>query len=128
MGWKRHGPAEVIEELRKAEVLMAKGAATAEVAEAIGAVEWTYDRWRREHGGTEADRVRRLRELERENRQLRRAVLDLALDKSILTEAARGNDVRRAYACPYRRTCRNGASVACCAGIRPLRGRRRGAV
>ena len=38
------------------------------------------------------DQARRLKELERENQRLRRAVSDLTLDKVILTEAARGND------------------------------------
>lgn len=37
------------------------------------------------------DQARRLKELERENQRLRRAVSDLTLDKVILTEAARGN-------------------------------------
>lgn len=35
--------------------------------------------------------VKRLRELEKENARLRRAVSDLTLDKMILQEAARGN-------------------------------------
>lgn len=37
------------------------------------------------------DQLKRLKELETENAQLRRAVSDLTLDKMILTEAARGN-------------------------------------
>ena len=37
------------------------------------------------------DQLKRLKELETENQQLRRAVSDLTLDKMILTEAARGN-------------------------------------
>ena len=36
MGIKRHGSKEVIGKLREAEVLMAKGATTAEAAKAIG--------------------------------------------------------------------------------------------
>ena len=37
------------------------------------------------------DRLRRLKELEMEKEQLRRAVSDLTLDEQILAEAARGN-------------------------------------
>jgi len=37
------------------------------------------------------DQLKRLKELEKENQHLRRAVSDLTLDKLILTEAARGN-------------------------------------
>ena len=91
MGRKRHGPEEIIGKLREAEVLMAKGATTPEAAKAIGVTEQTYYRWRREYGGMKVDQARRLKELERENQRLRRAVSDLTLDKVILTEAARGN-------------------------------------
>ena len=47
--------------------------------------------WRREYGGMKTDQLRRLKELEKENQRLRRAVSDLTLDKLILAEAARGN-------------------------------------
>lgn len=54
-------------------------------------IEITYDRWKQEYGGLKIDQVRRLKELEHENAQLRRAVSDLTPDKLILTEAAKGN-------------------------------------
>ena len=38
-----------------------------------------------------ADQLKRLKELEKENERLRRAVSDLTLDKQILVEAAKGN-------------------------------------
>jgi len=37
------------------------------------------------------DQARRLRELEKENSQLKKLVADLSLDNAILKEAARGN-------------------------------------
>ncbi len=37
------------------------------------------------------DQLKRLKELEKENQRLRRAVSDLTLDKLILAEAAKGN-------------------------------------
>jgi hypothetical protein len=37
------------------------------------------------------EQLKRLKELEKENQRLRRAVSDLTLDKLILTEAAQGN-------------------------------------
>ena len=37
------------------------------------------------------DQARRLKELEKENQRLRKAVSDLTLDKVILAEAAKGN-------------------------------------
>ena len=57
----------------------------------IGVTEVTYHRWRKEYGGMIAEQLKRLKELEKENERLRRAVSDLTLDKLILKEAARGN-------------------------------------
>ena len=42
-------------------------------------------------GGLKVSQVKRLKELEKENTRLRKAVSDLTLDKVILQEAARGN-------------------------------------
>jgi hypothetical protein len=53
--------------------------------------EQSYYRWRREYGGLRTDQARRLKELERENARLRKAVAELTLDKLILKEAASGN-------------------------------------
>ena len=55
-----------------------------------------YYRWRKEYGGLKANQAKRLKELEKENDRLRRAVSDLTLDKLILDklilkEAAQGN-------------------------------------
>ncbi len=63
----------------------------AEVARELGVTEQTYYRWRREYGGMKVRQARRLKELERENGRLKRAVADLTLDKLILEEAAKGN-------------------------------------
>ena len=43
------------------------------------------------YGGMQRSQLVRLKELEKENQRLRRAVSDLTLDKLILSEAARGN-------------------------------------
>ena len=53
--------------------------------------EATYHRWRAEYGGLKLDAMKRLKELERENAGLRKAVSDLMLEKVILKEAASGN-------------------------------------
>ncbi len=61
------------------------------MVKAIGISEVSYYRWRKEYGGMDVSQAKRLKELERENARLRRAVSDLTLDKLILQEAARGN-------------------------------------
>lgn len=53
--------------------------------------EQTYYRWRKEYGGLKTDQARRMKDLEKENTRLRRAISDLTLDKLILQEAARGS-------------------------------------
>jgi len=88
---KRFTPEEVIGKLREAEVVLATGKTVADVCRQLGVTPVTYFRWRREYGGLKIDQARRLKELERENTRLRRAVADLTLDKLILKEAAEGN-------------------------------------
>ena len=89
MGRKRtHTPEEIVAKLRQVEVLAAQGKAVA--VRAIGVTEQTYYRWRTEFGGLKLDQVKRLKELERENARLRKAVSDLTLEKVVLKEAASG--------------------------------------
>ena len=53
--------------------------------------EQTFYRWRTKFGGMDVSEAKRLKELEKENARLKRAVADLTLDKLILEEAAKGN-------------------------------------
>ena len=57
----------------------------------IGISQQSYYRWRKEYGGLKMDQAKRLKELERENTRLRKAVADLTLDKQVLAEVAKGN-------------------------------------
>ena len=47
----------------------------------------TFYRWRRKYGGLEATDAKRLKQLEDENRKLKRLVADLSLDKEALKDA-----------------------------------------
>ena len=51
----------------------------------------TFHRWRAQYGGMKADDVKRLKELERENSQLKRIVADKELEIDALKEVAKGN-------------------------------------
>ncbi len=88
---KRYGAEEIIGKLREAEVGLAQGQSVGQVARKLGVSEQTYYRWRREYGGMRVDQAKRLKELERDNAQLRRLVTDQALDNSMLRELSRGN-------------------------------------
>lgn len=88
---KRHTAEQIIGKLREAEVLLAQGQTVPEVSRSLGVTEQTYYRWRKGYGGLRVDQAKRLKELERENLRLRRAISDLTLEKLILREAAEGN-------------------------------------
>lgn len=88
---KRHTPEQIVAKLRQAEAEIAKGASIVEVAKQLGISEHTYYRWRNAYGGMPEDQVKRLKELEKENSQLKKLVADLSLDKQMLKELAKGN-------------------------------------
>jgi putative transposase len=72
-------------------VLLSQGRSVGEAVRSIGVTQFTYYRWRNEFGGLKRDQVKRLKELEKENERLRKAVSDLTLEKLVLKEAASGN-------------------------------------
>jgi transposase-like protein len=81
---------EIMRKLRQAEVLLHEGKVMAEVCRELGIADSTYYKWRKEYGGLKMDQAKRLKELERENAQLRRVVADLTLDKLILQDVSGG--------------------------------------
>ena len=91
MPQRKHKPEEIVAKLRQVDVLVSQGRPVAEAIRTIGVTPFTYYRWRKEFGGLKSDQVKRLKDLEKENLRLRRAISDLTLDKLILQEAARGN-------------------------------------
>ena len=91
MAGKREKAEDIVLKLRQVEVLQGQGMSVSEAVRQIGVTQQTFYRWHRQYGGMNRDQLKRLKELEKENGRLRRAVSDLTLDKMILTEAARGN-------------------------------------
>ncbi len=53
--------------------------------------EGTWYRWKATYGGMKGGDMKRLKELEKENRRLRRIVTNQALDIDMLEELAEGN-------------------------------------
>ena len=88
MNQKRHKPEEIVAKLRQVAVLLSQGRSVGEAVRTIGVTQFTYYRWRKEFGGLKSDQVKRLKDLEKENERLRKAVSDLTLEKLILREAA----------------------------------------
>lgn len=87
---KVHSSDDIIRKLRQADVLLHAGKVVSEVCRELGVTDSTYYKWRKEYGGMKIDQGRRLKDLERENSRLKRAVADLTLDKLILQYVASG--------------------------------------
>jgi putative transposase len=68
--------------LRQAET----GTPVKEVIRKMGIAEQTFYRWKKLYGGLGPSEVRRLKQLEEENRRLKQMVADLSLDKHMLQE------------------------------------------
>lgn len=87
---KRHGPEQIIAKLREADAMLTAGACIGQVCQRLEVSEPTFHRWRNQYGGMKAEAARQLKELEIENRRLKKAVADLILDKQILEEVLKG--------------------------------------
>ena len=84
-------PEQIITKLREAEVLLAEGLKVPEVCRRLGISDKTYYRWKKDYGGMRMDQAKRLKELEKQNAQLKRLLAEAELDNAILREAASGN-------------------------------------
>ena len=69
--------------LRQAE----SGIPVEEITRKMGISEATFYRWKKKFGGLGVAEIRRLKQLEDENKSLKRLVADLTLDKQILQDA-----------------------------------------
>src|SRR5689334_13772733 len=122
MARKGKSTEEIIGFLREAEVRIAQGETAGKICRGAGISEQTYYKWRREYGGLKIDQAKRLKELERENDRLKKAVSELTLDKLILKEALSENtepfpqaSVRRSRA-----LAAAGIGASCVCGCRPI--------
>ena len=68
--------------LRQAE----QGTSAAEVCRKLGVSEATFYAWKKRYAGMGIAELRRVRQLEEENRRLKQVVADLTLDKQMLQE------------------------------------------
>ena len=88
---KHHTPEQVIRKLAEVDAMLNKGCTVAEVARSFGITETTWYRWKNTYGGMKATDAKRLKELETENKRLKKIVADQALDIDMLGEIASGN-------------------------------------
>jgi len=90
MKQKRHSPEQVIRKLAEGEKLLNRDEDIAEVCRQLEITESTWHRWRNQYGGMKANDAKRLKELEKENGQLKRIVANQALDIDMLRHIAEG--------------------------------------
>ena len=76
---KRYSSEQIILKLREAEVLLSQGQTVQQACKTLEISEQTYYRWRREYGGMDTTKIKKLKELEKENTRLKRLVADLSL-------------------------------------------------
>ncbi len=79
---KRYTEAQIAFALRQAE----SGTPVAEIVRKMGISEMTFYRWKKKYAGMGVAEIRRLKQLEDENRRLKQLVADLTLDKQMLQE------------------------------------------
>jgi putative transposase len=71
--------------LRQAE----SGTAVTEICRKLGVSQQTFYRWKQRYAGMGVAEIRRLKQLEDENRRLKQLVADLTLDKAMLQDVLR---------------------------------------
>ena len=87
----RHSPEQSLRKVREGERLLNEGKDLTEVLRTLEISEATWNRWRNQYAGMKGEDMKRLKELETENRRLKKLVADQALDIDMLKELAKGN-------------------------------------
>lgn len=91
MSRKKYSPEEIITHLRTLEIERAKGATFEDVSRKIGVSTVSLSRWKKEYGGLDVSKAKKLKDLEKENTRLKKLLAEAELDKSILKEVVSGN-------------------------------------
>ena len=88
---KTYTPEQIVAKLRQIEVLLSQGKSVPLACKEAGIVDQTYYRWRKEFGGLQLEQAKKLKDLQKENGQLKRALATLTLEKQVLKDIAEGN-------------------------------------
>jgi putative transposase len=83
----RYNEEQIIAVLKRMEA----GQKARDLARELGVSEATLYTWKSKYGGMDVNEARRLRELERENGELKKLVADLSLDREALKTVIRKN-------------------------------------
>lgn len=78
----RYSESQIVDALKRAE----SGIAVKDVCRELGVSSATFYQWRSKYGGLEASDLKRLKELEEENRRLKQMYAELSLDHKVLKD------------------------------------------
>jgi putative transposase len=87
----RHSPEQALRKVHEGERMLNQGADLTEVLRHLEVSEATWNRWRNLYAGMKGEEMKRLKELEGENRRLKKIVADKELEIDALREIAAGN-------------------------------------
>jgi transposase-like protein len=88
---KTFTPEQIVPKLRQIKVLIGQGKAVPLARKEAGITAQTFYRWRKEYGGLQLEQAKKLKDLQKENAQLKRALATVTLEKQILKDIAEGN-------------------------------------
>src|SRR5215831_7780980 len=88
---KTFTPEQIVPKLRQIEVLIGQGKTVPLACKDAGITAQTFYRWRKEYGGLQLEQAKKLKDLQKENAQMRRAVADLTVEEQILKDIAQRN-------------------------------------
>jgi putative transposase len=88
---KRHTPEQIVGHLHDAEAMASEGKSLVQICKKLGVSEQTLHRWKRDFDGSSTDQVRRLKQLERENDELKKLLADQLLENKVSKDVAEGN-------------------------------------
>lgn len=82
---KRYTETQIAFALRQAD----SGAPVSEIIRKMGIAEQTFYRWKKKYAHLGVSEIRRLKQLEDENKRLKQIVADLSIDKQMLQDVLR---------------------------------------
>ena len=88
---KTFTPEQIVPKLRQIEVLIGQGKAVPLACKEAGITAQTFYRWRKEYGGLQLEQAKKLKDLQKEIAQLKRALATVTLERQILKDIAEGN-------------------------------------
>ena len=106
---KSFTPEQIVAKLRQIEVLLSQGKTVPLACKEGGITDQTYYRWRKEYGGLQLEQAKKLKDLQKENAQLKRALATLTLEKQVLKTSQR--ETSKSRAATHRRSTRAGQRI-----------------